>query len=393
MLKGPKKITTDHRNYINSKNYLDTYVSIAGTDRSTNLFIKDYRVVAGCFPIDLKSKKILMIKHAKGGNFIIPRGGVEYDELRYKKEDSEKFQNFEKIPNAAYCFMEGGMRETWEEAGVKGKITKDLGHYYYCDSNNKNENYEAWIKRKKKMFPKSIEYYYQMEVDEVSEEWPEKGKRIQKWLELDQAVWHIVSNGRFSAFKALLKTDLVEDKNEFYKGYFESDLKEDAYKVFFRNKSYKKYSEEVSEACVVLVDIVLNKNRDKILVNENDKIKFQKVNMVDEPFIWRSSALFKWAKTKKIDEIKFISLQDPVGFVKKQNAEMVDSVDNLDLGTYKYAVTCCIYELDDKFEMNGRKWVNINDWRKNLDGIGKIVNGFLKKDDEDLAQEMEKMKI
>ena len=72
---------------------------------------------------------------------------------------------------------------------------------------------------------------------------------------------------------------------------------------------------------------------------------------------------------------------------------MVDSVDNLDLGTYKYAVTCCIYELDDKFEMNGRKWVNINDWRKNLDGIGKIVNGFLKKDDEDLAQEMEKMKI
>lgn len=183
MLKGPKKITTNISNYKLDKNVLDSYAKDAGTDRSTNLFIQDYRVVSGCIPIDIKTKKILMIKHAKGGNFIIPRGGVEHEELRYVKNGSDKIQNFEDIPGVTYSFMEGGLRETWEEAGVKGKVTKNLGHYYYYDSNNKNENYEAWVNRVKKKFPKSVDYYYQMEVDEVCQEWPEKGSEFRSgWI-------------------------------------------------------------------------------------------------------------------------------------------------------------------------------------------------------------------
>ena len=47
-----------------------------------------------------------------------------------------------------------------------------------------------------------------MKIDEVCEEWPKKGERIKKWLDLDDAISHIVSNGRFSAFKALLRIEM-----------------------------------------------------------------------------------------------------------------------------------------------------------------------------------------
>ena len=284
-MKGPRKITTNSSNYILGKSHLDLYEPIANTDRSTNLFIKDFRVVAGCFPIDLKKKKILMIKHKKGGNFIIPKGGIEFDELRYKKMACKTPQNFEDIPGVTYCFREGALRETWEEAGVKGKVTKDLGFFYYTDSSNTNENYQAWVNRKPKKFTKSIEYYYQMEVDEVCTSWPEEDKRIQKWVDLDQAVWNLVSNGRFLAFKALLNTDLVKDKDELYAKYFKSDLNEEKYKVYFRNRPYKKFSEEICEASVSVVDIILNKSGDKIMVNNDGSIDHESVEMMYEPFI------------------------------------------------------------------------------------------------------------
>ena len=71
---------------------------------------------------------------------MIPRGGVEHDELRYVKNGLNNIQNIEKIPDVTYSFMVGGMRETWEEVGVKGNVMKDMSHYYYYDSNNKGVN-------------------------------------------------------------------------------------------------------------------------------------------------------------------------------------------------------------------------------------------------------------
>lgn len=392
-MRGPKKITTNSSNYILSKNHIDAYESVANTDRSTNLFIKDFRVVAGCFPIDLLHKTVLMIKHKKGGNYIIPKGGIEFDELRYKKTSCETPQNFENIPGVTYCFREGALRETWEEAGVEGKVTKDLGCFYYTDSSNTNKNYQAWVDRRPRMFPKSIDYYYQMEVDKVCNSWPEDDKRIQKWLDLDEAIWNLVSNGRFSAFKALLNTDLVEDKDELYAKYFKSDLKDKKCKLYFRNKPYKKFSEEICEATVVLVDIILNKRGDKIMVNNDESINHESVNMIDEPFVWRSSKFFNWVKDNKIKSVKFKSLKDPVGYVRKDKNSKSKKLDFMDLGTYKYAVTCCVYEVDESIEMKGRKWVSIEKWKKNTTGVGNIVKKFIEDDDEDLIAQMQNMEI
>lgn len=392
-MKGPRKITTNSSNYILGKSHLDLYEPIANTDRSTNLFIKDFRVVAGCFPIDLKKKKILMIKHKKGGNFIIPKGGIEFDELRYKKMACKTPQNFEDIPGVTYCFREGALRETWEEAGVKGKVTKDLGFFYYTDSSNTNENYQAWVNRKPKKFTKSIEYYYQMEVDEVCTSWPEEDKRIQKWVDLDQAVWNLVSNGRFLAFKALLNTDLVKDKDELYAKYFKSDLNEEKYKVYFRNRPYKKFSEEICEASVSVVDIILNKSGDKIMVNNDGSIDHESVEMMDEPFIWRSSTFFKWLKENKNDSVKFKSLKEPVGYVRKNKDSKSDGLEFMDLGTYEYAVNCCVYEVDDSLEMKGRKWVSVSEWKKKTTGVGNIVKRFLEHDEDELIAQLENMEI
>lgn len=392
-MKGPRRITANRSSYVLGKNHLELYESIANTDRSTNLFIKDFRVVAGCFPIDMKKKKILMIKHKKGGNFIIPKGGIEFDELRYKKTSSKSPQNFENIPGVTYCFMEGALRETWEEAGVKGEVTKDLGYFYYTDSSNTNENYQAWVNRKPRKFTKSIEYYYQMDVEEVCSSWPEEDKRIQKWADLDQAVWNLISNGRFSAFKALLNTDLVKDKDELYSKYFKSDLKDEKYKLYFRNRPYRKFSEEICEASVVLVDIILNKSGDKIMVNSDGSIDHESVDMVDEPFIWRSSSFFNWLKQNKTDSVKFKSLKDPVGYIRKDKQSKIDSSEFMDLGTYEYAVTCCVYEVDDSIDISGREWVSTREWKKKTDGVGNIVSRFLKDDDDDLITQMENMKI
>ena len=326
-----------------------------------------------------------MSKHAKGGNFIIPRGGVEHDELRYVKTKSDKIQNFEKIPGVTYSFMEGGMRETWEEVGVKGKVTKNLGHYYYYDSYDKSENYEAWVRRVKKKFPKSGDYYYQMEVDEVCEEWPEKGKRIQKWLGVDNAISHIVSNGRLSAFKALLKTDLVEDRDAFYRKYFNADLVDNKYKVFFRNRPYEKYSEEISKASPMVVDVILNKSSDKIMLGLT-KLAMTKIEMRHEPFVWRSSLFFKMAEAER-KKIELVSVKYSVGYIKKIE------VDSLDLETYRFAVTCCVCEVDDDFEADGYTWVEIKEWKKELDGVSKIMIKCLEDGSDELVDELEKLKL
>lgn len=125
-----------------------------------------------------------------------------------------------------------------------------------------------------------------------------KGKRIQKWLDLDDAVYHIVSNGRFSAFKALLKTDLVEDRDVFYRRYFNADLVDDEYKVFYRNKPYVKYSEEICEASPRLVDVISNKSGNKIMLSLR-KSRITKIDMRHEPFVWRSSLFLKWLEQKR----------------------------------------------------------------------------------------------
>ena len=68
-------------------------------------------------------------------------------------------------------------------------------------------------------------------------------------------------------------------------------------------------------------------------------------------------------------------------------------VDSLDLGTYRFAVTCCVYEVDDDFEADGYKWVEIKEWKKELDGVSKIMIKCLEDGSDELVDELEKLKL
>lgn len=81
-----------------------------------------------------------------------------------------------------------------------------------------------------------------------------------------------------------------------------------------------------------------------------------------------------------------------MGYIKKEGVKESD-VDSLDLGTYQFAITCCVYEVGDDFELYGYKWVDIEEWKKDLDDVGKIMSKCLEKDSDELVDELEKLKL
>ncbi|KAI8368172.1 NUDIX hydrolase domain-like protein [Radiomyces spectabilis] len=112
----------------------------------------DVRQVAGCLPIDPRTKRILLISSSKHeGVWVIPKGGWENDETQ----------------------VEAALRETWEEAGVRGVISGFLGCFY--DSNKKGQ-------------AKSQFWIYELLVDEIMKKWPEKKKRERRWFTFDEAI-------------------------------------------------------------------------------------------------------------------------------------------------------------------------------------------------------------
>lgn len=59
-------------------------------------------------------------------------------------------------------------RETWEEAGIKGTITRDLGVFEE--------------RTNKKRILKAHHWIFEMEIDEVAKKFPEKKKRERRWV-------------------------------------------------------------------------------------------------------------------------------------------------------------------------------------------------------------------
>ncbi|ORX58025.1 hypothetical protein DM01DRAFT_1333703 [Hesseltinella vesiculosa] len=109
------------------------------------------RQVAGCLPIDLANKRFLLISSSKHKDrFVLPKGGWEVDE------------------NQAHA----ALRETWEEAGVKGVITRQLGVFEEVNKNKVKANH--WI--------------FELQIQEVCKKWPEKKKRERRWFTFDEAL-------------------------------------------------------------------------------------------------------------------------------------------------------------------------------------------------------------
>jgi diphosphoinositol-polyphosphate diphosphatase len=58
------------------------------------------------------------------------------------------------------------LRETWEEAGLKGRITRHLG--VFEEATKKQIKGHHWI--------------FEMQIDEVCKKFPEKKKRERRWV-------------------------------------------------------------------------------------------------------------------------------------------------------------------------------------------------------------------
>jgi ADP-ribose pyrophosphatase YjhB (NUDIX family) len=58
------------------------------------------------------------------------------------------------------------MRETWEEAGVKGSITRHIG--VFAEKSKSGVKAHHWI--------------YEMEIKEVTKNFPEQKKRDRRWV-------------------------------------------------------------------------------------------------------------------------------------------------------------------------------------------------------------------
>jgi 8-oxo-dGTP pyrophosphatase MutT (NUDIX family) len=129
------------------------------------------RQVAGCIPLDLVNRRVLLISSRKNKDaWVLPKGGWEQDETQ----------------------KHAAQRETWEEAGIKGTITKNLG--VFEERTNKKRHLKAhhWI--------------FEMQIDEVAKKFPEKKKRERRWFTFEESL--IATQGHRYIQEALLQSSL-----------------------------------------------------------------------------------------------------------------------------------------------------------------------------------------
>ncbi|OAC97675.1 hypothetical protein MUCCIDRAFT_157571 [Mucor lusitanicus CBS 277.49] len=101
----------------------------------------------------MQNHRVLLISSRKNKDaWVLPKGGWEQDETQ----------------------EHAATRETWEEAGIKGTITRQLG--VFEERTNKKRHLKAhhWI--------------FEMQIDEVAKKFPEKKKRERRWFTFQEAL-------------------------------------------------------------------------------------------------------------------------------------------------------------------------------------------------------------
>lgn len=154
------------------------------------------RMIAGCICLDATKDKVIMIlSSAHPDKWVLPKGGIELDE----GED----------------FSVSAVRETWEEAGCEGKITQKLP--IVLDSRGKDapvlapgEDFDA-----RAVVPKSEFHFYEMVVDVLSMEWPEKEKRQRRWCTFSEAKHELLKAKRPEIVEALMSSTILRDDDEY----------------------------------------------------------------------------------------------------------------------------------------------------------------------------------
>ncbi|KAK4278036.1 hypothetical protein QN277_015935 [Acacia crassicarpa] len=131
---------------------------VSRTGRELQRYRKGRRQVVGCIPYRYKMEEqgsieeleVLVISSQKGKGMLFPKGGWELDESK----------------------KEAALRETIEEAGVRGIVGGKLGKWSF-----KSKTYDTFYEG----------YMFPLLVQEQLELWPEQNFRQRIWMSVDEA--------------------------------------------------------------------------------------------------------------------------------------------------------------------------------------------------------------
>lgn len=134
------------------------------------------RLVAGCVPFHCDAStgevKVMLISNRKRTQWIIPKGGWESDESE----------------------AEAASRESYEEAGVRGRVGDRLAIYTHTGKLGERQRHA----------------YFALQVDEVLSEWPDSAKRRRVWVPLAAASALCTREGMAEAIASLQRIHGVQ---------------------------------------------------------------------------------------------------------------------------------------------------------------------------------------
>jgi 8-oxo-dGTP pyrophosphatase MutT (NUDIX family) len=116
---------------------------------------KEFREQSAVIPYRKKNDgvEVLLITSLDTGRWVLPKGHIE----------------------KGLSARESAEKEAFEEAGIKGDVAKQsVGAYRYAKTDKKGGGM-----RRVSVFP--------MEVQSELDEWPEKGKRTRRWMDVEAA--------------------------------------------------------------------------------------------------------------------------------------------------------------------------------------------------------------
>ncbi|KAK9477358.1 NUDIX hydrolase domain-like protein [Lipomyces japonicus] len=126
------------------------------------------RLVAGVVALTPDKSHVLVVSSTqRQDKFVLPKGGYETDE-----------------PTP----QDAAIREAWEEAGVVGKITESLG---VIDDLRPPKLFAN--PAKPATHPRAEYHFFEMQVEDELDVWPESNKRIRKWISYKEAVGGLIN--------------------------------------------------------------------------------------------------------------------------------------------------------------------------------------------------------
>lgn len=170
--------------------FVKTTHSRVGRNNQSYSDVTGARLVAGCVILNDSKTKILMVQSSSHKcRWVLPKGGVEIDEIDYK---------------------DTAIRESWEEAGVIGKIVKYLG---VIEDSRPSKRWIPATSGDKiiKHSPRSEFYFYELELTEICDEYPEKNKRLRRWFSYLEAKSQLEKSERYEFLEILEKSSIKKN--------------------------------------------------------------------------------------------------------------------------------------------------------------------------------------